>query len=66
MWIFRGFEIRESMSVPWALGWGCLALGLILDGILGFGAWAILSGLGGLTVLVVGSSELVARHRKQL
>ena len=65
MWVFKGFEIRESLSVPWALGWGCLALGLILSGIRGFGAFAILSGLGGLIVLAVGSVELIARHRKR-
>ena len=32
MKLFKGFEIRKSLSWPFALGWGALALGLILGG----------------------------------
>jgi hypothetical protein len=61
--IVRGYRIRRSLSGYFALGSGCLALGLFLHLFLGNGPWVILEALGGVTVLVVGGAEIVARYR---
>jgi hypothetical protein len=60
--IFKGFKIRKSLGLAFALGWGALALGLIL----GMTVGAILAGLGGLTVLTVGGTELALTRREHI
>jgi hypothetical protein len=64
--IFKGFEIRRSLELPFVLGWGALALGLILGMTVRAGTGPILAGLGGLTVLTAGAAELTLRRRERV